>query len=55
VCFYVQLLKKAREKGYIGGEASWILENNEMMNRGLININSKEYKKYRLYEKQVEA
>lgn len=55
VCFYVQLLKKAKEKGYIGGEASWILENNEMMNRGLKNINSKEYKKYRLYEKKVEA
>lgn len=53
VCFYVKLLEKAREKGYIGGEASWILEHNEMMNRGLKNINSKEYKKYRLYEKKV--
>ena len=53
VCFYVRLMKKAREKGYIGGEASWILENNEMMNRGLKNINSEVYKKYRLYKKEV--
>ena len=53
VCFYVRLMKKAKEKGYIGGEASWILENNQMMNRGLQNINSKVYKKYRLYEKSV--
>jgi hypothetical protein len=53
VCFYVSLMKKAKEKGYIGGEASWILENNEMMNRGLKNIESKVYKKYRLYHKEV--
>ncbi len=53
VCFYVRLMKKAREKGYIGGEASWILENNQMMNRGLKNINSEVYKKYRLYKKEV--
>ena len=53
VCFYVSLMKKAKEKGYIGGEASWILENNKMMNRGLKNINSKVYKKYRLYQKEV--
>ncbi len=53
VCFYVSLMKKAKEKGYRGGEASWILENNEMMNRGLLNINSKVSKKYRLYQKEV--
>ena len=53
VCFYVRLMKKAKEKGFIGAEASWILENNQMMNRGLRNMNSKVYKKYRLYEKSV--
>lgn len=50
VCFYVRLARSAHEKGYIGGEASWILENNEMMNRGLKNIKGEIYKKYRLYE-----
>lgn len=53
VCFYIKLLQKSREKGYIGGEASWILEHNEMMNRELINIQGEVYKKYRLYEKTI--
>ena len=54
VCFYTRLQKKAIEKGYIGGEASWILEDNEMMNRELRNIKSEVYKTYRLYEKTLE-
>jgi len=52
-CFYVRLMKKSMEKGYVGGEASWILENNEMMNRELKNIKSEIYKTYRLYEKPL--
>jgi len=52
-CFYVRLMKKSVEKNYVGGEASWILENNEMMNRELINIKSEIYKTYRLYEKPL--
>lgn len=54
VCFYVRLLRQARKKGYRGGEASWILESNVMMNRGLRNINAEVNKRYRLYKKNVE-
>lgn len=54
VVLYVKLLREARRKGYTGGEASWILEENTMMVRGLKNINGEVYKKYRLYEKTVE-
>lgn len=54
VCFYVKLRKNSQAKGYAGGEASWILEHNEMMNRELLNIKSKVYKKYRLYEKAIQ-
>lgn len=54
VCFYVRLLNKSKEKGYTGGEASWILEDNKMMNRELKNIRSEAYKTYRLYEKTME-
>lgn len=53
VCFYVKIFQTAIRKGYVGAEASWILENNKMMNRGLQNINSKVYKKYRLFEKPL--
>jgi GNAT superfamily N-acetyltransferase len=50
-CFYAQIIKKAGEKKIKGGEGSWILETNEMMNKALQNINGKVYKKYRIYEK----
>lgn len=53
VCFYRRFQQKSMEKNFVGGEASWILEDNNMMNRGLENINSKVYKTYRLYEKTL--
>lgn len=52
-CFYAQIIKKAMEKKIKGGEASWILENNEMMNKAMQDINGKVYKTYRIYEKAL--
>lgn len=52
-CFYTRITEEAARKGYIGAEASWILENNEMMNRELQNIGSKVYKTHRLYQMQL--
>jgi GNAT superfamily N-acetyltransferase len=51
--FYVKNMKTAQEKGILRGEASWILENNDMMNRALAHINGKVYRKYRLHEKAI--
>jgi GNAT superfamily N-acetyltransferase len=49
---YYAFLKRGPAKGIIRGEASWILEDNTMMNRGLTStMNGRVYKKYRLYEK----
>ncbi len=48
-CFYTRITEYVKKKGLIGGEASWILEDNEMMNRELQNIGSKIYKTHRLY------
>jgi hypothetical protein len=53
VCFYVRIIKTSLRKGIGRGEASWILENNDMMNRALEHINGKVYRKYRLYEKTL--
>lgn len=53
VCFYVRNIVTAREKGIVRGEASWILEHNDPMNRALIHINGKVYRRYRLYEKSI--
>lgn len=48
-CFYTRITEAVRRRRLIGGEASWILEDNEMMNRELQNIGSKVYKTHRLY------
>lgn len=53
VCFYVRIIKYSINKGIRRAEASWILENNEMMNRALIQIKGEVYRKYRLYEKEL--
>jgi len=49
-CFYAMNLEAAARKGIDYGEASWILENNDLMNKALLHIGGKVYKKYRLYE-----
>ncbi len=48
-CFYARNIETARRKNIKWAEASWILENNQMMNRALLNIGAKVYKKYRIY------
>jgi hypothetical protein len=39
--------------GYIYGEASWVLEDNVMMNRGAELMSAKIWKRYRLFQKSV--
>ena len=51
--FYAEIIQKAMDKKITGGEASWILENNEMMNKGLLKMNAKVYKRYRILEKSI--
>ncbi len=52
-CFYAEIIQNAAKKKIKGGEASWILEKNELMNKAMENINGKIYKTYRIYEKAV--
>ena len=52
-CFYAKIIQKGISLNAKGAEASWILENNEMMNKALQNINGKVYKTYRIYEKAL--
>lgn len=51
--FYSHIISRSKVKGFTHGEASWILENNVMMNQALLNIGAKPYKRYRLYEKAL--
>ena len=49
---YYEIGKRGGAAGFKFGEASWILEDNTMMNRGLTQtMNGELYKKYKLYEK----
>jgi GNAT superfamily N-acetyltransferase len=49
VLFY-ETAVRAKALGYYYGEASWILEDNVMMNRAAETMNARRYKTYRLYE-----
>jgi hypothetical protein len=48
--FYWEIVNRARDLGILLGEASWILEDNDMMNRGAVTMNGELYKKYRMYD-----
>ncbi len=48
--FYYEIVKRAAKINIFLGEASWVLEDNEMMNRGLDVMNAHPYKRYRIYE-----
>ncbi len=50
---FVRALTKARECGYAGGEASWILEDNLRMRADVEGVGAKVWKRYRLYEGPV--
>jgi hypothetical protein len=51
--FYGSIIQNGRKKNMRTAEASWILEDNFLMNKAIQNINGKPYKKYRIYEKSL--
>ena len=51
--FYWEIVHRAAELGIHMGEASWVLEDNDMMNRGLELMNAEKYKRYRIWEIEV--
>ncbi len=51
--FYNEIIHRAYKIGITLGEASWILEDNEMMNRAAKDMMADLYKKYRIYEIKI--
>ncbi len=51
--FYAMNINKAKEKNLVGGEASWILENNQEMVKGAEKLNGRKYKTYRIYSQDL--
>lgn len=50
---YDAITQAAKKKGNLYGEGSWILENNEPMNRGMRVLGGEVYKKYNVYEVKI--
>lgn len=50
---YVEVAERGARRGYVGGELSWTLEDNTMINRGIERMGAKKYKTYRLYERAL--
>jgi len=51
--FYWEIVTRAAKIGIRLGEASWVLEDNDMMNRGLELMNAERYKRYRIWETEL--
>jgi GNAT superfamily N-acetyltransferase len=50
---YWETMERALRRGYMFGEASWVLEDNEPMNRAALLMQGERYKTYRVYQKQL--
>jgi len=48
---YVEVAERGLRRGYVGGELSWTLEDNGLINRGIERMGARRYKVYRVYEK----
>jgi GNAT superfamily N-acetyltransferase len=51
--FTMEAFERAHKFGYIAGEASWILEDNEAMNKPWRDLGAPLYRRWRMYEKQL--
>ncbi|MFT4033354.1 MAG: hypothetical protein QM669_13110 [Siphonobacter sp.] len=52
-CLYGSVIKNTYGTKVTGGECSWMLEDNYLMNHAIEQINAKLYKRYRLLEKNI--
>jgi len=52
-CLYGHIIKNTYGTKVTGGECSWMLEGNYLMNHAIEQINGKLYKRYRLLEKSI--
>jgi 8-amino-7-oxononanoate synthase len=50
---YQEIMQRGPKKGMNRGEASWVLEDNMMMNRAAQMMNAKAYKRYRVYQREI--
>lgn len=52
---YTETMRVGMRKGYLAGEASWILEDNILMVRPIENLGAKQYKRWRIYDRKLQG
>jgi GNAT superfamily N-acetyltransferase len=50
---YLDTIRAAKRLGYTGGEISWTLEDNDLINRAIESMGGRKYKTYRFYERPL--
>lgn len=53
--FAQELYRRGRAAGAVGAEASWILEDNDALNRPLQSLGAKEYRRWRVYDRALDG
>jgi GNAT superfamily N-acetyltransferase len=53
--FAHEMLQRAKAAGTLGAEASWILEDNDRLNRPLLSVGAEEYRRWRIYDRPIEG
>jgi GNAT superfamily N-acetyltransferase len=51
--FMHEMVRRGKEFGMTGAEASWILEDNDRLNRPLERLGAKEYRRWRIYDRPI--
>jgi hypothetical protein len=53
--FAAEMFRRGKEFGALGAEASWILEDNEKLTKPLEAMGAKEYRRWRIYDRPLNA
>jgi hypothetical protein len=51
--FAAEMFRRGKEFGAIGAEASWVLEDNDRLNKPLAAMGAKEYRRWRIYDRAI--
>lgn len=51
--FASEMFRRGRAVGAVGAEASWILEDNDRLNKPLESMGAKEYRRWRIYDRHI--
>lgn len=51
--FAYEMFRRAKEVNLLGAEASWVLEDNDKLNRPLLALGAEEYRRWRIYDRPI--